>query len=352
MSEIRIAFWNLGNLFDTTASEIATDFEFTPAHGWDKPTFEAKVRNLASIITQMHDGGGPDLLGVCEIENAAVAQRLMEATGRPDYRLAHVESPDLRGIDTSLIYSNQVFKPVEPEDIKSHMVHLRYPTRDIFEVHLRLIANDAELIVLVNHWPSRRQGQYETEPHRMTVAEHCGRLVDGFLTLSRAEFLALPNTPPSLAVLNERWNRNVLLMGDLNDEPFDRSVLNYLQGTKDLDHLEEEIKAASGQHLPEASSYLDRRAYLFNCAWPWLGAADKGTIHYPSGTNTMNVFDQFLVSRGLYYGKRDLRIRCEAAKIFTPPDLATPKGRPRPFDRKTKKGYSDHFPITGLIETV
>ena len=352
MSEIKIAFWNLENLFDTTASEIAADFEFTPAHGWDKPAFEAKVKNLASIITQMHDGSGPDLLGICEIENAAVAQRLMEVIGRPDYRLAHVESPDLRGIDVSLIYSNQVFKPLKPEDVKGHMVHLRYPTRDIFEVHLRLIATNAQLIVLANHWPSRRQGQYETEPHRMTVAEHCGRLVDGFLKLPRTEFLALADTSQSLPTLTERWNRNVLVMGDLNDEPFDRSVLNYLQGTKDLDHVEEEIKAAPGQHVPEAKNYLGRRAYLFNCAWPFLGAPDRGTIYFSSSTNSMNVFDQFLVSRGLYYGKQGLRMRTEAAKVFTPPDLTTPKGRPRAFDRKTKKGYSDHFPITGIIETV
>ncbi len=352
MSEIKIAFWNLENLFDTTASEIAADLEFTPAQGWDKPAFEAKVKNLASVIGQMHDGAGPDLLGICEIENAAVAQRLMEAIGRPDYRLAHVESPDLRGIDVSLIYSNQVFKAVKPEDVKGHLVHLRYPTRDIFEVHLRLLANDAELIALVNHWPSRRQGQYETEPHRMTVGEHCGRLVDGFLKLPRAQFLALPDTAQSLTTLNERWNRNVLVMGDFNDEPHDRSIVNYLQGTKDLDRLEEEIRGAAGKHLPEAKSYLDRRAFLFNCAWPFLGAPDRGTIHFASGTNTMNVFDQFLVSRGLYYGKKKLQMRPEAAKIFTPPDLATPKRRPRPFDRQTKKGYSDHFPVTGVIETV
>jgi hypothetical protein len=33
MPEIKIAFWNVGNLFDTTASELATDLEFTPADG-------------------------------------------------------------------------------------------------------------------------------------------------------------------------------------------------------------------------------------------------------------------------------------------------------------------------------
>ena len=34
MAEIKVAFWNLQNLFDTTASEIAADLEFTPDDGW------------------------------------------------------------------------------------------------------------------------------------------------------------------------------------------------------------------------------------------------------------------------------------------------------------------------------
>ncbi len=352
MGDIKIAFWNLENLFDTTASEIAADFEFTPEHGWDQAAFEAKVKNLASIIRQMHGGQGPDLLGICEVENRAVAQRLIDETGRPDYRLAHVESPDLRGIDVSLIYSTNLFKPLKPGDAIGHLVYLRYPTRDIFEVHLHVIQNDAELIVLANHWPSRRQGQYESEPHRMTVAERCGRLVDGFLKVPRADFLGLPESAASLAKLNQRWNRNVLVMGDLNDEPYDRSVLNYLLGTKDLDHLEEEIKPAPGKQLPEPKNYLGRRAYLLNCMWPLLGVPDKGTLYFPPATNSMNLLDQFLVSRGLHDGKDELQMVPSSVKIFTPPEMTTPKGRPQPFDRKTKKGYSDHFPITGIIRTL
>lgn len=350
MSDLKIAFWNLENLFDVTVSEIGADFEFTPEKGWDHVAFDAKVTNLATMINLMFDGKGPDLLGVCEIENKEVAERLIRATGRTDYRLAHADSPDIRGIDVSLIYSTKVFKP--PTHVAGHLVHLRYPTRDIFEVHLRVKENDAELLVLVNHWPSRRQGQHETEPYRITVAEHCGRLVDGLLKLPRAEFMALPNTAASLAGLNDRWNRNVLVMGDLNDEPYDRSVLQYLRGTKDLDHLEEEIKPGPGRQIPEPKSYLARRAYLLNCDWPLLATPDQGTLYFPQATNSMNVLDQILVSRGLYYGQQKLRLALGSVEIFAPGELRTPKGRPRPFDRKLKKGYSDHFPVTGIVRTV
>lgn len=352
MPDVKIAFWNVQNLFDTTSSPLAADLEFTPEQGWTEEVFAAKVANLAEVIRQTHGGAGPDLLGLAEVENKAVVEALLKAIGRDDYRVAHVESPDIRGIDTTLIYSNKVFKAPKVADIKGHLVHLRYPTRDIFQVRLELKSNGAELMVLVNHWPSRSRGQYESEPLRITVAEHCGRLVDAVVRLPRSEFMALPNTAASLTQLNNRWNRNVLVMGDLNDEPYNRSVLDYLLGTKDLDHLEEELRPTGGRKIPAPDSYLDRKAYLFNCMWPQFAKPDQGSFYFSAAINSMNLLDQFLVSRGLYYGKQKIQVDPASVQIFRAPEMTTGSGRPKGFDRKTKQGFSDHFPITGLIRTV
>ncbi len=79
--EINVAFWNLGNLFDTVDDPISNDFDFTPAEGWTPATQQTKVANLASVIDDMFDGTGPDLLGVCEVENegAKGVQRFRQA---------------------------------------------------------------------------------------------------------------------------------------------------------------------------------------------------------------------------------------------------------------------------------
>ena len=46
------------------------------------------------------------MLGICEVENESVAQKLIEKTGRNDYQIAQYnDGPDIRGIDTCLIYS-------------------------------------------------------------------------------------------------------------------------------------------------------------------------------------------------------------------------------------------------------
>jgi endonuclease/exonuclease/phosphatase family metal-dependent hydrolase len=351
MSQIKIAFWNVENLFDATPGDIATDLEFTPAQGWTEEVVEAKLDRLAEVIRTLHGGAGPDLLGLCEVENKPLVERLLAKLGRPELAVAHIESPDVRGIDTSLVYSRDVFRDPPKKDIREHLVYLRFPTRDIFQVRLTLRSGGAELNVLVNHWPSRRLGQYESEPHRMTVAEHCGRLVDQIVKVPKKELLEVPDTDAGLARLAERWDRNVLVMGDLNDEPHSRSVLNYLQGTKDLDHLEEELKPGRNRRTPDPAAYLKRSAYLFNAMWPLLGAADRGTFYFSGSTNSMNLLDQILVSRGLYYGRQGLRLVPGSAAIATPEVMTTPKGRPRPFDRTTRRGYSDHFPITALIET-
>lgn len=347
MPNIRVAFWNLQNLFDTTVSPIAADLEYTPIHGWNQTAFDTKIRNLASIIRKMFNGAGPDLLGICEIENERVANELIKAVGRSDYKLAHVESPDIRGIDTSLIYSSDIFESAGPPI--EHLVHLRFPTRDIFEVPLVVKKTGTEIHVIVNHWPSRMRGVHESEAFRLTVASHCGTIVDNILKVDREKYFRMPNRMESVAQLNARWNRNILVMGDFNDEPFNRSILEILRASNGIDHLEEPIKASKNQP-PSYKRYARKQPYLFNCMWPLLGQPDVGSYFYSESTNTMNMLDQFLISRGLYFGENGLTLKRNYKgeidiEVFTPEEMTTRKGRPRAFDRERLKGYSDHFPI-------
>src|SRR3712207_2199926 len=98
MTDIKIAFWNLGNLFDTKATPIAADFEFTPTRGWTQEVLDKKIENLSYIIGQLHGDIGPDLLGLCEIENEGLAQELINEVGKDDLEVAkYDDSPDIRG---------------------------------------------------------------------------------------------------------------------------------------------------------------------------------------------------------------------------------------------------------------
>jgi hypothetical protein len=352
---LNVAFWNVQNLFDTDISAIAADLEYTPVNGWDRRAFEIKIQNVAQIIRQMFDGRGPDLLGLCEIENERVARILIDAVGRDDYELAHVEHPDVCGLDTVLIYSKNLFD-VDLSKTKGHVVHQRFPTRDIFEVPVRVRSNDAELIVLVNHWPSRSQGRSVTEPFRLTVASHCARLVDRNMKLTRRQYLELSDSEVSLHQLNHAWNRNILIMGDLNDEPWDRSVMESLRAGFSTDHLQESIEF-SRNSLPSYRAYTQRQPWLFNPMWSLITAPDTGTRYCSDSTQTMQLLDQFIASRGLYYGMQGLKISQSThgipdVEIHRPDVMTTSHGRPREFRRDDRSGYSDHFPVLTSLQTV
>ena len=82
-----IAWWNLENLFDEEDSlgrteklqrTIGSDLA-----GWTPERRDRKIAQLASVIAQMNSGSGPDLLGVCEVENRFVLELLVAVLNTP-----------------------------------------------------------------------------------------------------------------------------------------------------------------------------------------------------------------------------------------------------------------------------
>ena len=415
-NNINVAFWNLGNLFDIQPNEISSDLEFTPNKGWNEKVRDIKIQNLTNIIKTTFDNG-PDLIGICEIENVSLAKKLIDELkkllGRDDYQIAgtnvdgklkpYHKGPDLRGIDTCLIYSNKIFEQI---DGRGYMVNFRFPTRDIFYAKLRVLKNNTKLNVLVNHWPSRRgRDDYselmDTEYSRYMTAEHCGKIVDSILKYPKMEIEKFPNNFYSthegktvLEKLEERWNINILVMGDFNDEPFDKSIMKYLYATPDKNLLrkwkrifrlaKEDFKSRDKTYK---QIYLEQPSVLFNCMW---NLYPNGSLYFRK-TNSFNLFDQFIISRGLLVGEQGLKMNLKSINIYTQgmtlgenlsesrfeqedtyDERLIPfefKQRPMAFEfdrikndinnstiqeNETKlrqpSGYSDHFPITCKID--
>jgi hypothetical protein len=141
VGSIRVAWWNLENLFDIQDDPISRDFDFTPAEGWTAQAYAAQKQNLAAVLDELHGGLGPELLGVCEVEGDDVLEELLAETNNTHWKV--VKDPDgtsdLRGIDVSVAYDDRKLKVVEK---RTHVVHLRYSTRDIFEVVFELVVTN------------------------------------------------------------------------------------------------------------------------------------------------------------------------------------------------------------------
>jgi endonuclease/exonuclease/phosphatase family metal-dependent hydrolase len=317
MPDYFIAFWNLENLFDVEGAErpawLANQLK-KELRGWDETILNTKIAQLCQVIMGMNGGAGPDILGVCEVENRPVLQKLTKALrshGRR-YGIAHADTKDERGIDVAFFFDTSKFRAVRTF---SHAILKRTATRDLFQANLHVLGSGRELMVVGNHWPSRSGGRFESEPYRMTAGE----------TLSYWH----------KRIFEEKGARApVITMGDFNDEPFDRSLIEYALATYDR----EKVLQAD---VPR----------FFNLMWPLLGRR-LGT-HYFDNFATM--LDQFMVSRGMLQAGAVFSVLEDTVTIERPAGMVSGGAYPSPirFGRPSAglnlRGFSDHYPISMTI---
>lgn len=308
----RVMFYNVENLFDTKDDTLKNDEEFLPEgeRHWDNHKFYQKLNKVAKVIIGVGEWQAPAVVGLCEIENRFVLNQLVFETPLKnyDYSIIHQESPDWRGIDVALLYRKSRFIPDT-----FFTIQVNFPfdpdskTRDILYVKGRFITSDT-IHVFINHWPSRYGGYLETKPKREFVAG------------------LLRNQADSLFLVNPK--SNILIMGDLNDDPHDESVSRILNA------------------MPEP---LDSCCQLINLMSGYVTDNSIGTLKY---RENWNVFDQVIISRAIYEGENGIQLSDEQAMIYRPPFLIEKDERymgEKPF--RTFKGFeynggfSDHLPV-------
>lgn len=351
MGTINFTWWNLQNFFDTDDDPISKDFEYTAAEGWTQDVFEAKKANLAQALNAVHGGSGPELLAVAEIEKDKLLEELITEMGNPHLKVVKDPSgtSDLRGIDVAMAYDD---RKLDIKSKASHVVHLRYRTRDIFEVVFEIKDTGETLVVIGSHWPSRSLGRYRSEPLRCAVAEHIAYLVEFHMKVKPEKYENL-RAQNNLNPVKRKWETKVMVVGDFNDEPSDRSVVDHLRASNDLDRVVGETNDIDG-FKEQTADYRAQDMFLFNATWKFLPQQKVGTYFMDrlrSGekfANRYQVLDQLVVSRGLL-SKSGLTLDLESVGIFRDSLVATTSGRPRRFYKKKKKGTSDHLPLMAVL---
>jgi len=277
-----VGFWNLENLFapegfpgrlEWLEKRVRSDLR-----DWTEALFQRKISQLATVIQSMNDNAGPDILGVCEVENRFVLDALVEELDNrlPErqFGVVHADAErDFRGIDTAFIYDTKRFS-IRKREIFSHFVMRRTGTRDITQVTFVSKAKN-ELVALANHWPSRTSGMVETQGFRATAGETLAYWHE------RVREVKGPDVP-------------IIAMGDFNDDPFDSSMVFNAQATRERGDVQRA-----------------RSAKYYNLSWRYLQSVVKasndrnrlldGTLYYK---NNGYVFDQILVSKGLLMSRK------------------------------------------------
>jgi len=324
MNNYYITWWNVENLFDVADSPQRPDYLQSrlksELKGWNEEVLEKKLNQLASIIKKMNGSHGPDILGVCEVESKLVLDKLVAkiVSLNRNYKVAHHDASDNRGIDIAFIYDADLFTA---EEQFFHVILKRSSTRDLFQVNMRT-AKGREFILIGNHWPARSSGIYESEPYRIIAAETLSYWIQRIFEIRGS------NIP-------------VFVMGDFNDECFNRSMVEYGLSTNSA------VKVKYS-NIPR----------LYNMMWSTHNAG-IGSYYY---NNFPLTIDQFLVSKGGILKGSKLQVGRfsdgEKVKIEMLSEMVSDGRYPTPirFGRPSSKstyhpetGHSVHYPISFIL---
>ncbi|GAB1405206.1 MAG: endonuclease/exonuclease/phosphatase family protein [Lentimicrobiaceae bacterium] len=302
-----IAFYNVENLFDTIDDAGVNDAEFLPQGGnrWTAERYHAKLRNIAEVISRIGEDvvpGGPAVIGISEIENRGVLEDLIQTPplDKLGYDIVHYDSPDRRGIDVALLYKKDAFKVIHSTSNRLYMPgRTDFYSRDQLVVTGKLFGD--RISVIVNHWPSRRAGpEYR-------------------------EAAALLSRQLSDSLNREHKNAKIFIMGDLNDDPTDRSVFKVL-GAK--------------AHADQCG-----KGDLFNPMWQ-LFRDGIGSLAY---RDSWNLFDQIIISTPVVNAEKGWRFY--KARVYNEKFLIQKDGPYAGYPFRTYAGgayaggYSDHLPV-------
>ncbi len=305
-----IAFYNVENLFDTVDNPLTNDDDFTPKGRlkWNKKRYYHKIRKLTSVISQLGSNQSiypPVIVGLVEVENAKVVKDLIKHKNLSKYRydFVHYDSPDERGIDVALLYNKDFFEVVSSTTHKLILTNQEGEvdyTRDLLVVKGKL--NKEEIYVLVNHWPSRREGEEETKKKRIKAAKLVREVMTKIKEVDKAS--------------------KFIIMGDFNDDPTSESINDYLI-TDDL-------------YNPMKALYKE---------------GNGTTTHFKE----WHLFDQIIFSRAFFDVTKSKHTFLEA-KIYKKRWLEIYKGKYKGSPFRTyigpfyKGGFSDHFPVYAIFE--
>lgn len=302
---LTVAFYNVENFFDTVDAALKNDNDFTPKGKlvWNYRRYYKKLKKISYVISQIGkdcSSNLPVLVGLVEVENTKVLNDLVNHKNLINYgyRYIHFDSKDSRGIDVALLFRDTFFEPVNS---KSYPLDFTNEENEIEHSRAILLVSgflNGELIhVIVNHWPSRREGAEETAYKRIKAAKLVTEIIDEVkVDDPRAKFI---------------------IMGDFNDNPTSKSIEEHLVSDD-----------------------------FFN---PMKSLYEKGL-----GTLTFKkqwfLFDQIIVSKNLL-DKDSSKNYFLKASVFNKKWLQVFKGKYKGSPHRTyvgpwyKGGFSDHFPV-------
>lgn len=306
---VSVAFYNLDNLFDIFDDPDTLDDDYTPTGDkkWTYKRYKSKVNKMSQVISKIgidYSPNPPVLIGLAELENESVISDLTKTKYLREhhYDYVHYDSPDERGIDVGLIFLKKEFELLSSKIYPLLLIEddgRRDFTRDILLVKGKI---KGDLVyIIVNHWPSRREGKEKSDFKRMAAAERVLEIVE--------------------EVKTETANPKIIVMGDFNDG-YDCASIKHLVKDQFYNPMERLKTTGNGSSVYNDDWYL---------------------------------FDQIIFSYN-FLEEETKGFRFKYADVYDPKFIRTWRGRRKNKPHRTfvggwyQGGYSDHFPVYAYLE--
>jgi endonuclease/exonuclease/phosphatase family metal-dependent hydrolase len=187
---LRLAVWNVANLFDTVDDPYNDPV-------LSLPEYENKLRQVAAVVEALEG----DFVGLVEVENLACLQALNQTLPTPYPQLGLIEGNDTqRGIDVAFLSRVPVARVVSHRDhdlpdAPGVSSNYRF-SRDCLEV---VLDTEPPVTLLLNHLKSQLGGKKESAAKRHVQAQ-------GIVEIAQT-------------VAEQRPQGVEVVLGDLNDRP-------------------------------------------------------------------------------------------------------------------------------------
>lgn len=311
----RIVCYNVENLFDTEDDpKNHGDDDFTPdgKYQWTELKYNTKLKHISTAIKEAGNGISPMIVGLVEMENKEVLEDLIhqDALKNHGYAIIHKNSRDPRGIDVALLYQKNKLVQKGIDWINCEPTRSHSNMREIMHCTFIIKSNNEKLHVFINHWPSMKDGEEETEPKRIIAAT------------------ALRNAVSEVHA-KEGENANIVIMGDFNSLPSSKSQ----HETLGVRLNKEKYESADLYNL--LSKYEDNPnigTHKFNQKW--------------------DVIDQVIVCANLLDKKNDIFTTANSAHICHKKFLLKQSNSGYYSPKRAlsgyvwSNGYSDHLPVS------
>lgn len=307
---VLVVSYNVENLMDTLDNPHKNDNAFLPVSDkkWNTKRYFKKINDIAAVIKDIDSKHFPDIIGLVEVENRNVVEDLLKTDvfKNKNYKIAHKETKDARGIDLALIYNPKIFEYCSENqyDIFDSS-GVAYNTRQIYLI--KGIVGKDTMYVFLNHWKSRSGGQYQTEYKRIHAAKRLSDIIKN--------------------ILNYNPNANIICIGDFNDTPFDISINKTLNASTD--------------------SVFSSTTELFNLTAN-LAKQNLGSYNF---RGEWNMIDNIIVSQNMLTKKNSVHVKTTALIHSSDLNVYFSKRLQLNVPNKTYGGnnyyggVSDHFPV-------